>query len=109
MECCIGTIKKNQPFAVNTMCLLVFKSTKEAFLGFYVARSVALSKYVTYNAGADPRGFFTRNTPKMFAPPSARHNFFKCTPPNLKSWIRPCNGSSSGLTYYNNKGKGYVV
>ena len=26
----------------------------------------------------------------MFAPPSARCNFFKCTPPNLKSWIRPC-------------------
>jgi hypothetical protein len=25
--------------------------------------------------------FFTRNTPKIFAPPSARHNFFKCTPP----------------------------
>jgi hypothetical protein len=24
--------------------------------------------------------FFTRNTPKMFAPPSARRNFFKCTP-----------------------------
>jgi hypothetical protein len=35
--------------------------------------------------------FFTRNTPKMFAPPSARHNFFKCaSPPNLKSWICPC-------------------
>ena len=34
--------------------------------------------------------FFTRNTPKMFAPPSARRNFFKCspTPPNLKSRIR---------------------
>jgi hypothetical protein len=27
--------------------------------------------------------FFTRNTP------SARRNFFKCAPPNLKSWIRP--------------------
>jgi hypothetical protein len=24
--------------------------------------------------------FFTRNTPKMFAPPSARCNFFKCAP-----------------------------
>jgi hypothetical protein len=36
--------------------------------------------------------FFTRNTPKNFAPPSARHNFFKCNPPNLKSWIRPCIG-----------------
>ena len=34
--------------------------------------------------------FFTRNTPKMFAPPSARRNFFNCAPPpNLKSWIRP--------------------
>ena len=33
--------------------------------------------------------FFTRNTPKIFAPPSARRNFFKCAPPNLKSWIRP--------------------
>ena len=36
--------------------------------------------------------FFTRNTPKMFAPPSARRNLFKCDPPppNLKSSIRPC-------------------
>jgi hypothetical protein len=33
--------------------------------------------------------FFTRNTPKIFAPPSARRNFFKCASPNLKSWIRP--------------------
>ena len=33
--------------------------------------------------------FFTRNTPKIFAPPSARRNFFKCAPPYLKSWIRP--------------------
>ena len=34
--------------------------------------------------------FFTRNTPKIFAPPSARCNYFKCAPPpNLKSWIRP--------------------
>ena len=33
--------------------------------------------------------FFTRNTPTIFAPPSARRNFFKCVPPNLKSWIRP--------------------
>jgi hypothetical protein len=24
--------------------------------------------------------FFTRNTPKMFAPPSGRRNFFKCAP-----------------------------
>ena len=33
--------------------------------------------------------FFTRNTQTNFAPPSARRNFFKCAPPNLKSWIRP--------------------
>jgi hypothetical protein len=35
--------------------------------------------------------FFTRNTPKMFAPPSARRNFCKCAPPppNLESRIRP--------------------
>jgi hypothetical protein len=26
-------------------------------------------------------GFFTRNTPKIFAPPSARPNLFKCTHP----------------------------
>ena len=35
--------------------------------------------------------FFTRNTPKIFALPSALRKFFKCAPPpNLKSWIRPC-------------------
>ena len=34
--------------------------------------------------------FFTGNTPTIFAPPSARRNFFKCAPPlSLKSWIRP--------------------
>jgi hypothetical protein len=33
--------------------------------------------------------FFIRNTPTIFAPPSARRNFFKCTPSNLKSCIRP--------------------
>jgi hypothetical protein len=27
---------------------------------------------------------------KLFAPPSARRNFFMCAPPNLKFWIRPC-------------------
>ena len=26
----------------------------------------------------------------MFVPPSAGRTFFKCAPPNLKSWIRPC-------------------
>ena len=38
--------------------------------------------------------FFIRNAQTNFAPPSARRNFFKCAPPNLKSWIRPCNGLS---------------
>ena len=33
--------------------------------------------------------FFTRNTTKIYAPPSARRDFFKRTPSNLKSWIRP--------------------
>jgi hypothetical protein len=33
--------------------------------------------------------FFTRKKNKIFAPPSARRNFFKCAPPSLKSWIRP--------------------
>ena len=33
--------------------------------------------------------FFTRNTPKIFSPPTVRRNLFKCAPPNLKSWIRP--------------------
>jgi hypothetical protein len=52
--------------------------------------------------------FFTRNTPNIFAPPSARCNFFKCAPPNLKSWIHPCircqmmfvsiNSSTTGVT-----------
>ena len=33
--------------------------------------------------------FFTRNTPNIFAPSTARRDFFKCAyPPNLKSWIR---------------------
>jgi hypothetical protein len=39
--------------------------------------------------------FFRRNTPTFFAPPSARRNFFKCAPPNLKSWIRPWTPSLS--------------
>ena len=33
--------------------------------------------------------FFTRNTPKIFTPPSARRNFLKCAPPNLKSGFAP--------------------
>ena len=55
--------------------------------------------YIYMVPGADPGGdtrcapppppplklekiwFFTRNNPKCFAPPSARCNFFKCTPP----------------------------
>jgi hypothetical protein len=34
--------------------------------------------------------FFTRITPTIFVPPSARRNFFKCARPNLKSWSCPC-------------------
>ena len=30
--------------------------------------------------------FFTRNTPKMFAPPSARRIFFNCAPPPPLTW-----------------------
>ena len=33
---------------------------------------------------------FHTKYPKKFAPPSTRRNFYNCTPPNLKSWIRPC-------------------
>ena len=39
----------------------------------------------------EKKRFFTRNTPKFYVPPSARRILFKCAPPNLKSWIRPCN------------------
>ena len=38
--------------------------------------------------------FFARNTPKMFAPPSARRNFFKCAPP--LTW-NPGSAPGSGL------------
>ena len=34
--------------------------------------------------------FFTRNTHKISVPPFAWCNFFKCAPPNFKSWILPC-------------------
>ena len=30
--------------------------------------------------------FFTRNTPTIFVPPSARRNFFKCAPPLPLTW-----------------------
>ena len=44
--------------------------------------------------------FFTRNTPKMFAPPSARRNFFKCAPPPPPlTW----NPGSAPVMYINNK------
>ena len=46
--------------------------------------------------------FFTRYTPKFFAPPSARRNCFKCAPPNLKSWIRPCYWYESQQTWLYN-------
>ena len=46
--------------------------------------------------------FFTRNTPKIFAPPSVRCHFFKYTPPpNLKSWIRPWWGIWFDILKYN--------
>ena len=71
-----------------------------------------------YTAGADPGGapgahppiieqknmifwrkivIFHTKYPKIFAPPSARRNFFKCGPPprSLKSWIRPCTGTQT--------------
>jgi hypothetical protein len=35
--------------------------------------------------------FFTRNTPKFSRLPPLGAIFFKSAPPNLKSWIRPCN------------------
>jgi hypothetical protein len=35
---------------------------------------------------------FHTKYPNIFMPPSARCNFFKCTPPNLKSWIHPWYG-----------------
>jgi len=38
--------------------------------------------------------FFTRNTPNIFAPPSARRDFFKCTPP--LTW----NPGSASVMYY---------
>ena len=44
--------------------------------------------------------FHTIKTPKMFAPPSARRNFLSAPPPNLKSWIRPCNPSESTAAGY---------
>ena len=48
--------------------------------------------------------FFTRITPKMFAPPSARRNFFKCAPPppNLKSSIHPWLGWTINTGYWGN-------
>ena len=33
---------------------------------------------------------FHTKYPNNFALPSTRRNIFKCAPPNLKSWIRPC-------------------
>ena len=48
--------------------------------------------------------FFTRNTPKVFAPPFAQRNFLSAPPPpppppNLKCWIRPLKGSSWSWSY----------
>ena len=46
------------------------------------------------------RDFSHEINPKIFAPPSDRRNFFKCAPPNLKSWIRPCNIQNGSTPYY---------
>ena len=40
----------------------------------------SLGNWKTWFFGVN-RDFFTRNTPTIFAPPSARRNFFKCAPP----------------------------
>ena len=52
--------------------------------------------------------FFTRNTPKKFAPPSTRHDFFSVHPPNLKSWIigsgrRGSNHYANGICNFSSK------
>ena len=53
--------------------------------------------------------FFSRNTPKIFAPPFVRRNFFKCAPPNLKSWIRPCIVSDDEVGIFYKKKKSYIL
>jgi hypothetical protein len=80
---------------------------------FYCCSTLHSHSGVFNNAGEDPGGhapplklekiwffgikswFFTRNTPNIFVPPSARHNFLKSIPANLKSWIHPCNEYNS--------------
>ena len=52
----------------------------------------AIGKHIIFGVKS---WFFTRNTPTFFAPPPPppplrSAQFFKCAPPNLKSWIRPC-------------------
>ena len=78
-----------------------------------VMATVLASSVVDHGfAGADPWGgglklekiwffgvkswFFTRNTSKMFAPPAARRNFFKFTPPPLTWNPGSAPGSSPG-------------
>ena len=43
--------------------------------------------------------FFTRNTPNIFAPPSARRDFFKCAPLTLNPGSAP-DGQATGKLYH---------
>jgi hypothetical protein len=65
------------------VCRIVIKSVQKCtYFLFSLNRSFFRKSYQWW--------FFTRNTPNIFAPPSARRNFFLVRSPNLKSWNRPC-------------------
>ena len=74
-------------FLVSVMCLFPM------FRGGSRGRPLKLEKLWYFGVKS---WFFTRNTPKMFAPPSARRNFFKCAPLTwnpgsaLACWLCPC-------------------
>ena len=54
--------------------------------------------------------FFTRNTPNIFAPPSARRNFLSAPPPpNLKSWILPCRRQQFGIYWPDNSHLSIII
>ena len=94
------------------LLLLIFTVLCSALSLFYWSCIVYASSIYGFWAGADPGGgahparaplkleknmiflrkimIFHTRYPKFFAPPSARCNFFKRAPPNLKSWIHPC-------------------
>ena len=46
---------------------------------------------------------FHTKYPKIYTPPYARHNFFKCDPPNFKSWIRPWFGQYNFVIFENKR------